>query len=102
VYAIAIWVSAQPLLAERGIPFMWVAAGVAMGGALVAGTRFLPIILAGAFLGYAAVFTQLGLDGTRVIVIAVGLALSAVAQGMAGKLARASFRQTSASADSLA
>lgn len=84
VYTIAIWVSAQPLLAERGIPFMWVAAGVAMGGALVAGTRFLPIILVGAFLGYAAVFTQLGLDGTRVIVIAVGLALSAVAQAWLG------------------
>ncbi len=84
VYSIAIWVGAQPLLAERGILFVWVAAGVAMGGALVAGNQFLPIILVGAFLGYTAVFAQLGLDGTRVIVIAVGLALSAVAQSWLG------------------
>ncbi len=84
VYAIAIWVGAQPLLAERGIPFMWVAAGVAMGGALVAGNRFLPFILVGGVLGYITVFAQLGLDGTRVIIIAVGLALSAVAQAWLG------------------
>jgi len=84
VYAVAIWVGAQPLLVQRGMPMIWVAAGIAMGGALVAGNRFLPVILVGALLGYAAVFTQLGLDVTRVIVVAVGFALTAVGQAWLG------------------
>ncbi|MCS6889483.1 MAG: hypothetical protein NZQ09_14855, partial [Chloroflexus sp.] len=47
VYAMLIWLGAQPVITTRGIPLIWVATGFVLGGVLLAGNRLLPTILAG-------------------------------------------------------
>ncbi|RMG47086.1 MAG: histidine kinase, partial [Chloroflexi bacterium] len=80
VYAVLIWVGAQPLLANRGIPLLWVAGGFAAGGVLLAGKRLLPIIFIGAFIAYTVVFRQLGLSSERLLAAALVFGLSAIIQ----------------------
>ncbi|OAN45071.1 histidine kinase [Chloroflexus islandicus] len=79
-YAVLIWLSAQPVVTTRGLPLIWLAAGVALGGALLAGNRVLPVIFAGALVGYGAVFWQLGLPFERLLLSAVIFASTALGQ----------------------
>lgn len=79
-YAVLIWGGAQPLLANRGIPLLWVAGGFAAGGVLLSGKRLLPIIFIGAFIAYTVVFWQLGLSSERLLAVALVFGLSAVIQ----------------------
>ena len=80
VHAVLIWAGAQPLLANRGIPLLWVAGGFAAGGVLLAGKRLLPIIFIGAFIAYTVVFRQLGLSSERLLAVALVFGLSAIIQ----------------------
>lgn len=83
-YAALIWLGAQPVITTRGLPLIWLAAGVALGGALLAGNRILPAIFAGALVGYGAVFWQLGLPLARLLLAAVIFAGAAVGQAWLG------------------
>ncbi|WP_322494097.1 CHASE domain-containing protein [Chloroflexus sp.] len=85
-YAALIWLGAQPVIATRGLPLIWLAAGVALGGALLAGKRVLPFIFAGALVGYGAVFWQLGFPFGRWLLLAVIFASAALGQAWLGYL----------------
>ncbi len=89
VYTLTIWFGAQPILATRGIPIIWVAAGVALAMALLFGYRALPVIFVGALLGYSAVLGQLDIRPDQLVTGALAFAASAVMQaGLARFLIR--------------
>ncbi|WP_298408226.1 CHASE domain-containing protein [uncultured Chloroflexus sp.] len=79
-YAALIWLGAQLVITMHGLPLIWLAAGVALGGALLAGNRILPVIFVGALVGYGAVFWQLGLPLAQLLLSAVIFAGVAVGQ----------------------
>ncbi|WP_322487145.1 CHASE domain-containing protein [Chloroflexus sp.] len=83
-HAALIWLIAQPVITTRGLPLIWLAAGVALGGVLLAGNRILPVIFAGALVGYGAVFWQLGLPFERLLLSALILAGAALGQAWLG------------------
>ncbi|MEF3273840.1 MAG: CHASE domain-containing protein [Chloroflexus sp.] len=80
VYATLIWLVAQSLLVERGVPLIWIATGFAVGSALLASRQVLPVIFAGALIGYSVVFWQLGFSDYRLPVIGLIFALIATGQ----------------------
>ncbi|GIV87321.1 MAG: histidine kinase [Chloroflexus sp.] len=77
LYAVLIWVGAQPLLIDRVTPLLWMAGGFAAGGILLVGKRLLPVILAGALAGYGAVLWQLGLPSEHLLIVVSAFVLSA-------------------------